>query len=147
MMTKKKVKIPPSVAEQAMVRLMRVSDQMWRKLDKRFGGWGLRDNHYNLLRVLNDAGEPISQIEIGRRLLTSPPHVTKLLNLLEECKLIKRHSCEDRRVNLVKLTDEGARFIKENAPEVICFANEEMKTLSSEEQKTLFKLLGKLQDE
>jgi MarR family transcriptional regulator, 2-MHQ and catechol-resistance regulon repressor len=140
----KRVKIPPSVAEQAMVRLMRVGDRLWRASDERFGRWGLTDNHYNVLRILNGAGEPISQAEIGRKMLSSRANVTKLLDALEERKFVRRLSCEDRRVNLVELTDEGAKFLEETAPDVIGSANEEMRLLTREEQKTLFNLLGKL---
>jgi MarR family transcriptional regulator, 2-MHQ and catechol-resistance regulon repressor len=140
----KKVKIPPSVAEQALVRLMRVGDRLWRASDERFGRWGLTDNHYNVLRILNGSGEPISQAEISRKMLSSRANVTKLLDMLEARKLVRRLSCEDRRVNLVELTDEGAKFVEETAAEVIGFANEEMRTLTREEQKALFKLLGKL---
>jgi MarR family transcriptional regulator, 2-MHQ and catechol-resistance regulon repressor len=143
----KRVKIPPSVAEQAMVRLMRIGDRLWRASDDRFGRWGLTDNHYNVLRILNGAGEPISQAEIGRKMLSSRANVTKLLDLLEGRKFVKRLSCEDRRVNLVELTDEGANFLEETAPEVIGFANEEMRSLTREERKTLFNLLGKLLNE
>ena len=140
----RKAKIPPSVAEQALVRLMRVGDRLWRDSDERFGRWGLSDNHYNVLRILNGAGVPISQVEIGRRMLSSRANVTKLVDLLEECKFVKRLACGDRRVNLVTLTDEGAKFIEETAEEVIGFANETMKPLTRDEQKTLFALLGKL---
>jgi MarR family 2-MHQ and catechol resistance regulon transcriptional repressor len=140
----KKVKIPPSVAEQAMVRLMRVGDRLWRASDERFGRWGLTDNHYNVLRILNGAGEPISQAEIGRKMLSSRANVTKLLDWLEERKFVRRLSCEDRRVNLIELTDEGAKFLEETARDVISSANEEMRLLTREEQKTLFNLLGKL---
>jgi MarR family 2-MHQ and catechol resistance regulon transcriptional repressor len=140
----KKVKIPPSVAEQAMIRLMRVGDRLWRASDERFGRWGLTDNHYNVLRILNGAGEPIPQVEIGRRMLSSRANVTKLVDLLEERQFVKRHSCGDRRVNLVALTDEGARFIEETAADVVGFAADSMKSLTREEQKTLFNLLGKL---
>ncbi len=143
-MTIKRAKIPPSVAEQAMIRLMRVGDRLWRTSDDRFGRWGLTDNHYNVLRILNGAGEAIPQVEIGRRMLSSRANVTKLVDLLEERKFVKRHSCGDRRVNLVALTDEGAKFIEETAAEVIGFANETMKPLTREEQKVLFHLLGKL---
>ncbi len=140
----KRVKIPPSVAEQAMVRLMRAGDRMWRASDERFGRWGLTDNHYNVLRILNGVGEPISQVEIGRRMLSSRANVTKLVDLLEGRKMVKRHSSQDRRVNLVALTGEGARFIEETAFEVIGFANESMNALTRDEQKLLFNLLGKL---
>jgi MarR family 2-MHQ and catechol resistance regulon transcriptional repressor len=143
----KKAKIPPSVAEQAMVRLMRVGDRMWRASDERFGRWRLTDNHYNVLRILNGAAEPISQAGIGRQMLSSRANVTKLVDLLEERGFVRRLACEDRRVNLVELTDEGVKFIGETAAEVIGFANEAMKPLSREEQKALFKLLGKLLNE
>src|SRR5215510_8713857 len=74
-----RVKIPPSVAEQALIRLMRVGDRLWRASDERFGRWGLTDNHYNVLRILNGAAEPISQVEIGRKMLSSRANVTKLV--------------------------------------------------------------------
>jgi DNA-binding MarR family transcriptional regulator len=143
---KKKVKIPPSVAEQAMVRLMRMGDRVWRASDERFGRWGMTDNHYNVLRILNGVGEPISQVEIGRLMLSSRANVTKLLDLLEERKLVRRLPSQDRRVNLVALTDEGARFIEETLAEVIAFANEALAALTRDEQKLLFNLLGKLLD-
>src|SRR5262245_14736865 len=143
----KKVKIPPSVAEQALIRLMRVGDRLWRISDERFARWGLTDNHYNVLRILNGAREPIPQVEIGRRMLSSRASVTKLVDLLEERGLVERLSCGDRRVNLVALTDEGAKFIEDTAADVIGFARETMKTLTRHEQKQLFNLLGKLMGE
>ena len=123
---------------------MRAGDRLWRASDERFGQWGLTDNHYNVLRILNGTGEPISQSEIGRRMLSSRANVTKLVDLLEERKLVKRLACGDRRVNLVELTGDGATFLEETAAEVIGFASQEMKPLTRDEQKTLFHLLGKL---
>ncbi len=140
----KRAKIPPSVAEQAMVRLMRVGDRLWRDSDERFARWHLTDNHYNVLRILNGADEPISQAGIGRKMLSSRANVTKLIDLLEERGFVKRLACEDRRVNLVELTNDGAKFIEETALEVVGFAAGTMKRLTREEQKTLFRLLGKL---
>jgi DNA-binding MarR family transcriptional regulator len=139
-----RVKITPSVAEQALIRLMRVGDRLWRSSDERFGRWGLTDNHYNVLRILNGAAEPISQVEISRRMLSSRANVTKLLDLLEGRRFVRRVSCKDRRVNLIELTDEGAKFLEETMADVIGFANEEMRALTREERKTLFELLGKL---
>lgn len=140
----KRVKIPPSVAEQSLIRLMRVGDRLWRESDERFGQWGLTDNHYNVLRILNGSSEPISQAEVGRKMLSSRANVTKLIDLLEERKFVRRSACDDRRVNLVALTDEGAKFIEETLSEVVGQAVETMKPLTREEQKTLFNLLGKL---
>ena len=138
------VKLPQSGAEQALVRLMRVGDRLWRESDERFARWGLTDNHYNVLRILNGAGEPLAQVEIGRRMLSSRANVTKLVDLLESRKLVKRLACGDRRVNLVALTEAGARFLGETVAEVVGFAEEAMSPLTKEEQRALCRLLGKL---
>jgi DNA-binding MarR family transcriptional regulator len=140
----KRVKITPSVAEQALIRVMRVGDRLWRESDERFGQWGVTDNHYNVLRILNGTSEPLSQTEIGRRMLSTRANVTKLVDALEQKGYVKRLSCGDRRVNLVALTDAGAHFIEETLGAVIAAANETMKPLTRAEQKTLFRLLGKL---
>lgn len=140
----KRVKITPSIAEQALIRLMRVGDRLWRESDERFSQWGLTDNHYNVLRILNGSPEPMRQVEIGRKMLSSRANVTKLIDLLESRKFVRRLACGDRRVNLIELTEDGAKFIEETLPEVIGQANETMKLLTREEQKTIFKLLGKI---
>jgi len=140
----KKVKIPTSTAEEVMVKLMRVGDRFWRQSDEWFTRWGIMDSHYNVLRILNGAGEPLSQVEIGRRMLSSRANVTKLVDLLEKRGLVKRLSCGDRRVNLVGLTDKGAEFVEETALEVLQFAETAMKPLGKQEQRTLAALLAKL---
>ena len=139
-----RININPSVAEQALLRLMRVGDRLWRASDERFARWGLTDNHYNVMRILNGAGEPLAQVEIGRRMLSSRANVTKLVDLLEGRGLVCRTACGDRRVNLVALTDAGARFLAETLDEVQRTATESISPLTRDEQKTLFRLLGKL---
>ena len=139
-----KIKLSTNLAEQALIKLMRVGDRLWRESDERFGRWGISDNHYNVLRILNGAGEPLSQIEIGRRMLSSRANVTKLIDLLEERKFVKRLACGDRRVKLIKLTETGATFIAETASDVIGFAEKVLKPLTKAEQKSLAELLDKL---
>jgi MarR family transcriptional regulator, 2-MHQ and catechol-resistance regulon repressor len=141
------VKIPASDAERALIRLMRVGDKLWRSSDERFSRWQMTDNHYNVLRILNGAGEPLAQVEIGRRMLSTRAIVTKIVDALEARKLVKRLSCDDRRVNLVELTTAGAAFLQETSGEVIGFAEEAMKPLTKKEQKTLYELLGKFLQE
>jgi MarR family transcriptional regulator, 2-MHQ and catechol-resistance regulon repressor len=144
MVKKAKVKIQSNISEQAFIRLMRLGDKFWRASDERFSRWELMDNHYNVLRILNGAGEPLRQIEIGRRMLSTRANVTKLIDTLEQRGLVKRLTCEDRRVNLIELTEEGSKFLEETLAEVLQFAEEALKPLTRQEQKSLFELLGKL---
>ena len=139
-----RVRITPSVAEQALVRVMRVGDRLWRNSDERFARWGLTDGHYNVLRILNGSTEPLAQVEIGRRMLSSRANVTKMIDGLEQRGFAKRLACGDRRVNLVELTTEGADFLRETLPEILATVDQTMKPLSRTEQKMLFRLLGKL---
>jgi MarR family transcriptional regulator, 2-MHQ and catechol-resistance regulon repressor len=141
---KARVKIQSNISEQAFLRLMRAGDRFWRASDERFSRWQLMDNHYNVLRILNGAGEPLRQIEIGRRMLSTRANVTKLIDVLEKRGFVKRLTCEDRRVNLIDLTDEGCQFLEDTYQEVLQFSEAAMKPLTREEQKTLFELLGKL---
>jgi MarR family transcriptional regulator, 2-MHQ and catechol-resistance regulon repressor len=142
-----RVKIQSNISEQAFIRLMRLGDKFWRASDERFSRWQLMDNHYNVLRILNGAGEPLRQIEIGRRMLSTRANVTKLIDALEKRGFVKRLTCGDRRVNLIELTDEGSKFLEATLSEVLKFAEEAMKPLTRQEQKTLFELLGKLSSE
>lgn len=139
-----KVKIPRSDAEEAVVRLMRIGDRLWRASDERFAAFGLTDNHYNVLRILNGAGEPLSQSEIGRRLLSSRANVTKLIDVLEKRGYVKRLACGDRRKKLVALTDAGAKFLADSLIEVQSFAETVMRPLTRQEQRKLIELLGKI---
>lgn len=139
-----KVKIPNHIAEQALIKLMRIGDRLWRESDERFGQWGLTDNHYNVLRILNGAGEPLSQIEIGRRMLSSRANVTKLIDLLEEKKLAKRLACGDRRVKLIELSETGVQFIEDTLKQILAAAESSLKPLTKAEQKVLNELLDKL---
>jgi MarR family transcriptional regulator, 2-MHQ and catechol-resistance regulon repressor len=141
---KVRVKIESNISEQTFLRLMRIGDKFWRASDERFSRWQLMDNHYNVLRILNGAGEPLRQIEIGRRMLSTRANVTKLIDVLEKRGFVKRLTCEDRRVNLIDLTDEGSKFLEDTYEEVLQFSQAAMKPLTRQEQKTLFELLGKL---
>lgn len=139
-----KVKILNNIAEQAMLKLMRVGDRLWRNSDDRFGQWGLMDNHYNVLRILNGAGESLSQIEIGRRMLSSRANVTKLIDLLEDKKFVRRLNCGDRRVKLIELTEAGAKFIEDTLKDILEASETALKPLTKAEQKALSALLDKL---
>ncbi|MFZ4794466.1 MAG: MarR family winged helix-turn-helix transcriptional regulator [Blastocatellia bacterium] len=143
-MAKKQVRLTHSIAEEALVRIMRVGDRLWRESDVWFRRWELTDNHYNVLRILNGSGEPLRQVEIGRRMLSSRANVTKVVDHLEALGLVRRLTCQDRRVNLVDLTDAGLQFLEETASEVVAFADASLGGLTREEQRTLNELLGKL---
>ncbi len=68
---------------------------------------------YNILRILRGVGGdglPCSQI--GDRMVTREPDVTRLIDRLEQSSLVQRiRSTEDRRVVMVSITKEGGKLL------------------------------------
>ncbi len=70
---------------------------------------------YNVLRILRGAGDDGRTCgEIGERLVTRDPDITRLLDRLEKRRLIARaRDSRDRRVITVRITHEGALLLKQ----------------------------------
>jgi DNA-binding MarR family transcriptional regulator len=75
---------------------------------------GLSPTQYNVLRILRGA-EPDGLVcrEIGERMITRDPDITRLLDRLEERGLVARsRGTEDRRVIVTRITREGLRILE-----------------------------------
>lgn len=75
---------------------------------------GLSSPQYNVLRILRGArDDDLSCHEVGRRLITRVPDVTRLLDRLEQRGLIERWRCQDdRRVVRTRITGDGLALLK-----------------------------------
>ncbi|MBD0319568.1 MAG: MarR family transcriptional regulator [Gemmatimonadetes bacterium] len=69
----------------------------------------LTSTQYNVLRILRGAGRAgLTAGEIGERLITRDPDVTRLLDRMERRGLVERWRCtEDRRVVWTRITADG----------------------------------------
>src|SRR3954466_6591171 len=70
---------------------------------------------YNVLRILRGS-EPdgLCRNEIGQRLVRQVPDVTRLLDRLEETKLISRHrGARDRRYVTTRITKAGLKLLEQ----------------------------------
>lgn len=84
--------------------------------------------------------------EVARRMLASPPNVTRLVKQLEERGLVQRHRCphSDRQV-IARLTAEGeAVFDREYPAQVAYLEGWFDSRLDDDEQERLIELLQKL---
>jgi len=67
---------------------------------------------YNVLRILRGCPEGLTCREIGERMITRDPDITRLLDRLEKRKLIARNRDDkDRRVVLTRITDAGLELL------------------------------------
>lgn len=91
--------------QEAILNILRTSDQYDIRLARLFREYELTPSQYNVLRILRGEGKPLPCLEIADRLVHAVPAITGLLDRLEKGGLITRQRCtEDRRVVHVDLT-------------------------------------------
>jgi DNA-binding MarR family transcriptional regulator len=103
------------VEDEAFVNLLRTVDALMQGVAAALKPAGLSPAQYNVLRILRGAGpDGLACREIGERMITKDPDITRLLDRLEERDLISRsRDRADRRVITTRITDKGMRILKE----------------------------------
>jgi MarR family transcriptional regulator, 2-MHQ and catechol-resistance regulon repressor len=133
--------VPKDRADQVAGLLMRVGDRLARLADRRLASWKMGESDYNVLRILNGSSKPLTQIEIGRKLLCSRANVTKIVDRLEERKMVRRRPSDDRRENHIEITAQGVKFLRETILEVFQLSHESLSPLTHRQLLDLEKLL------
>lgn len=102
-----------SAAEEAVfIELLRTSDVLTRGVVEVLKKGNLSPTQYNVLRVLRGTRQGLTCGEIGGRLITRDPDITRLLDRMERRGLISRsRESRDRRVVLTRITPEGLRLL------------------------------------
>jgi MarR family 2-MHQ and catechol resistance regulon transcriptional repressor len=126
------------------IKLTRAVETLGSRLQRFLADHELTPPQLGVLETLLHLG-PLSQSELGRKLLRSNPNMTALLDTLERHGWIQRtRSPEDRRVVVVALTRDGKRLIGKVFPAHAAHLAELLGALSAEEQETLGALCKKL---
>ncbi|HUY81552.1 MAG TPA: MarR family transcriptional regulator [Acidobacteriaceae bacterium] len=98
----------PCPEEVVYIELFRTTDMLSRHLTQVLKAEELSSNQYNVLRILRGAPDGLPCGEIGNRMITRDPDITRLLDRLEKRTLIERwRESKDRRVVLARITREG----------------------------------------
>ena len=98
--------------EAAFLELCRTTDLLSRRLAGLLKTVDLSANQYNVLRILRGAEEGLPCGEIGNRMITRDPDITRLLDRLEKRGLIERwRDTNDRRVVMARITPEGRELL------------------------------------
>ncbi|MES3628680.1 MAG: MarR family transcriptional regulator [Longimonas sp.] len=101
---------------------------------------------FAVLEVLLHKG-PLPVGEVGERVLLTSGSMTYVLDKLEEEGLVTRRADDDdRRIQIVRLTDDGRDRIEQVFPEHAVMIQTLMSDLSIREKETLFRLLRRLRD-
>jgi len=128
------------------VRILRAREQLYADLARVLKPFGVTEPQYNVLRILRGAGrEGLPSLEIGRRMITRIPDITRLLDRLEKEKLVARQrDRQDRRIVVARLTAGGEKLLKKADKEVQDLHGRHIAGLGDREQAQLARLLDKL---
>jgi DNA-binding MarR family transcriptional regulator len=111
----RRAKREPHAALEAevFVSLLRTADALARGAEALLKPHGLGGTQYNVLRILRGAGEKgLACREVGGRLISRDPDITRLLDRMESRGWIARaREAGDRRVVRTRITPEGLRLL------------------------------------
>jgi DNA-binding MarR family transcriptional regulator len=103
-----------SAAVEAHINVLRTADYLHHGVEEILNRAELSGAQYNVLRILRGAGpEGLGCREIGERMITRDPDITRLLDRLENRGLVARkRGDKDRRVVTTRITAKGLQLLK-----------------------------------
>ncbi len=131
--------LPEEVAHLEMMRTMEALSHRFAQVLK---AEDLSSTQYNVLRILRGASEGLACGEIGNRMVTRDPDITRLLDRLEKRSLVTRcRETKDRRTVWVRITPEGLELLARLDEPVRATHRELLGHLGSKRLKLLADLL------
>ncbi|MBA3439971.1 MAG: MarR family transcriptional regulator [Pyrinomonadaceae bacterium] len=129
--------------EEVYLNIQRTAEALLWKATELLKPYDLTPTQYNVLRILRGAErEGLICREIGERMVSRDPDVTKMLDRLEKRGLtVRERDHKDRRVIITRVTDEGLKLLKELDPYVAGNTRELLGHLGTRRLETLNELL------
>ncbi len=98
--------------EAAFLDLLRTVEMLSRPLAQVLKSEDLSSTQYNVLRILRGAPDGLTCREIGNRMITRDPDITRLLDRMERRQLVSRcRETKDRRMVLTRISAEGLEML------------------------------------
>lgn len=134
-----------SARQEATVALMRTADGARRLMAAVLEPLSLTVQQYNVLRILRGAGrDGLPTLEIAERMIEQTPGITRLIDRLEEKKLVtRRRQADDRRCVYCSITRAGLALLSDLDQPVLDTGNAALSSLNAKEVAQLVELLDR----
>src|SRR5215207_6291361 len=110
---------------QALIQLLRTADSLWNSSRQFFARWNLSPSQFNILNLLNDKPDGLSQVDLGRLLIMHRSNVTGLVGRLARRGFVQRKDAAgDRRAYRIVLTSAGRKLLQQILPEYYRMADQ-----------------------
>jgi DNA-binding MarR family transcriptional regulator len=129
--------------QEAFVALARTADALARAVESLLKSADVSPSQYNVLRILRGAGaRGLCCHEVGERMITRDPDITRLFDRLEKRGLIERWRNEkDRRVVMARISKPGRALLARLDSPVADLHRAQLGHLSDSSLKQLINLL------
>ena len=135
---------PETRALGTYVKLMRAAESITSRVHKHLTSVALTVSQFGVLEAIYHLG-PLSQRDLGRKILRSSGNITMVIDNLEKRRLVRRkRDASDRRMFIVHLTAEGQKLIGKIFPSHAALITHELSVLDATDQKILGDLCKKV---
>ncbi|HVX77103.1 MAG TPA: MarR family transcriptional regulator [Bradyrhizobium sp.] len=130
-------------ATAACLRLLRVASRLIRSLEAHFSRHGLSQARFLVLVVLERTAEKhLMPVEIAKQMGISKKNTARLLNFMEDDKLIRRTSHDtDGRASVITATPKGRSLLDKALPGYYRVLNAAMSPLAAKERRAFIEIL------
>jgi DNA-binding MarR family transcriptional regulator len=137
-----------SLEQEAHLSIQRTAAELEHEFETVMKPHGLTATQYNVLRILRGAEpEGLCRSEIGSRMLRRVPDVTRLLDRLEESRLIARErGGQDRRYVTTRITGAGLKLLAVLDPIVDALHRSRLGDLGDGRLRSLIEILGRVRN-
>ncbi len=135
-----------SLEHEALLNLYYTAARLKKRAGDFFGPYGLTDVQFHVMMLLRHQGEPegLSQARLSELMQVNRPNITGLVDRLEREGFVRRTAAEDRRYNIIQLSDKGNRLLDEADGAYGVEMGKIMGVLNKTELAALVRACGKL---
>lgn len=133
--------------QEVYLNMEKTAEYLRRGVEELFRPYELSSTQYNVLRILRGAKlfehiEALPCGEIGQRMVTRDPDITRLLDRLEKRGFITRaRQTDDRRVVKVQITDAGLELLAKLDEPIVQLHRQQLAHLGADQLQALNDLL------
>jgi MarR family 2-MHQ and catechol resistance regulon transcriptional repressor len=135
-----------SEVHEAVIQSLRTANALWRVSRRFFGSFGLTEAQFNVLNLLADHPQGMSQTHLSEQLLVDRSNITLLLDRMGKRDWVLRKKVfEDRRAYRVVLTTKGSKLLGKVLPHYERAIQVMMMSVRDSEAKKLIRILKKME--
>ena len=137
------VTFPVSLEQRVVIALGRAFGQLAHGMEQVLKPYGVTPTQYNVLRILNGAGEKgLCGTEDGGRMISKVPDVTRLLDRMVAAGWVERErDQENRRFVTTRITEAGRELLLETTPIIDAMHQNAFKNLSQAQLQAMLDML------